>query len=152
MQELTDTVTIDAPAETVWAWLRDLPRHYLAWHPAHTWAGWIHGGPGELGAQLHVEEVLHGEPHRLRMVVTKIREDPTRMMLEYRILGAIGLMIPKGRFEVVRRAVGCSFTAALHVRAARLWSTLFRRRYVDLEKHLHEEGANLKALLEQRRG
>jgi len=119
MQELTATVTIDAPADAVWAWLRDLPRHYLAWHPAHTRAEWITGGPGELGARLHVEEVLHGEPHRLRMVVTELREDPTRMTLGYRILGAIGLLIPKGRFEIVRRAGGCSFTATLHVRAAR---------------------------------
>jgi len=148
MQELTDTVAIEAPADAVWAWLRDLPRHYLAWHPAHTRAEWIDGGPGQPGAELHVEEVLHGERHRLRMVVTDIREAPTRMTLEYRILGAIGLLIPKGRFEVERRAGGCTFTAGLHVRAARLTSTLFRRQYLDLKKHLREEGANLKALLE----
>jgi len=149
MQELTDTVTIDAPAEAVWAWLRDLPRHYLEWHPAHTRAEWTAGGPGQRGARLRIDEVLHGEPHTLHMVVTEISEEPARMRLAYRISGRVGLLIPKGRFEVVRDDGGCIFTAGLHVRAPRLAARLFRRQYLDLKTHLREEGANLKALLER---
>ena len=150
MIELHDTVFIEAPPEEVWAWLADLPGHYREWHPAHGRCWYQHGNALQAGAILGVEEELHGRLHRLRLRATEIV--PNRL-LRYSSRGL------RGTFLLEAANGGTRFTATLGFGVAvpligplADWALrrLFGTRLAAIQTHMHEEGQNLKRLLDRR--
>lgn len=150
MIELRDTVAVEAPPEAVWRWLEHLPDHYLEWHPDHVGARWVRGDAFAPGAVLEVREMLHGRPHRLRMVAKEVR--PGRRV-RYRVAPGLG-----GELAVDARDGGAEFTAVITIgfRAPVVGPVLDRLlrwalgdRIEAIGRHQAEEGANLKALLER---
>ncbi len=150
MIELRDVVTIGVPPEEVWAWLERMPDHILEWHPDHLDARWIRGAKFEPGAVMEVREILHGEPHRLRMALVEAEEG---RRVRYRILPGL-----RGEFLVDPKDGGAEFTAiiALGYRlpvVGPLIDWILRRvlgdRLQAIARHQAEEGANLKGLLER---
>ena len=149
MIELRDTVDIGAPPEVVWDWLEHLPDHYLEWHPDHLGARWVRGSSFAPGAVMEAHEVLHGKPHRLRMVMTQCR--PGRWV-RYRFFPGAW-----GELRVDPVGGGSRFTAGvdLGTRMPVVGPVLDRglraalgSRLESVARHQAEEGANLKALLE----
>lgn len=145
MRELRDSVDIDAPPEQVWEWIEGLADHYRDWHPAHISAEWVRGDPNRVGSVLRVVEDLGGTREELRFQVAAI-ERPRR--LDYRLLGPVSLLLPRGSFSVNDTAGGSTFVAAIAYRFGALTELLFRRRMAVLQAHMAEEGANLKRILE----
>lgn len=149
---LRDEIEIHTTPEEAFDFLIHLDRHYVAWHPDHLSAEWVSGPAGEEGSTLAVNEVLHGEPHRLKLRVTLNR--PYRE-LRYRAGPGVS-----GAFRIRSRAGGISFTAELAFGwdlplIGRLLDAIANRFLLDrieaLRGHMQEEGANLKALLESKR-
>ena len=149
MIRLRDSITIHVPPEQIWTWLNELPAHYLQWHPAHVRCRYDHGDRLEPGAVLYVEEVLHGRLHRLRLRATQVV--PERA-LHYRGPGF------KGAFLLAPADGSTSFTAELSFGTplpilSAILDPLLRlvlgRRLTEFESHMHEEGLNLKRLLER---
>lgn len=147
MLELSDTVFIEAPPGEAWAWLARLPENYRSWHPAHAGCRYLRGSGLEAGAVLAVEEELHGRPHRL-----KLRVDEVVPMRRVRYSGT-GF---RGAFFFAEANGGTSFTATLTFGAPilgkladRLLARAFARPLDALRVHMHEEGLNLKRLLER---
>ncbi len=148
---LRDEVEIGAPPERAFAFLSRIDLHYTDWHPNHRGAEWVEGQPGEAGAVLAVEEVLHGKLHRLRLRITAVR--PGRE-IRYRIgPGA------RGAFRFARLNGGVRFAAELTFGWNRpllsrlldpMLARLLGKRLEALRRHMEEEGRNLKALLERR--
>lgn len=148
MIELRDTVDIEAPPEVVWDWLEHLPEHYREWHPDHLGARWVRGRSFTPGAVMEAREVLHGKPHRLRMVMTQT--GPGRRV-RYRFFpGAWGEL----RVDPVDG--GSRFTAEVDVGTTmpvvgpaldRLLRAVLGSRLASVARHQAEEGANLKSLL-----
>jgi uncharacterized protein YndB with AHSA1/START domain len=148
--ELRDTVFIDAPPERVWAWLSDLPDHYRDWHPAHVRCRYVHGRTLAPGAVLEVEEELHGRAHRLRLRAT---EAVPNRMLRYSSRGL------RGEFLLEHANGRTRFTATLAfgVRAPLIGriadvvlGRVFATRLAAVQRHMQEEGRNLKRLLDER--
>lgn len=148
--ELRDTVFIETPPEKVWAWLSDLPVHYREWHPAHVRCWYERGSTLEAGAVLGVEEELHGRAHRLKLRTTEIV--PNRL-LRYSSWGL------RGGFLLEEANGGTRFTATLSFGvgapligqvADRVLGRVFATRLAAVQRHMHEEGRNLKRLLEHR--
>ena len=148
MVELRDTVFIHVPPERVWAWLNDLPRHYREWHPAHLGCRFVRGDRLAAGAILQIDEQLHGQPHSLRL--RAIAVVPCRL-LRYSGRGF------KGAFMLEPVEDGTRFTATLEFGlklplVERLGDVVLRRwlaqRLSAVQGHMHEEGQNLKQLLE----
>ncbi len=148
--QLRDTVFIEAPSEKVWSWLCDLPSHYREWHPAHTRCWYERGRRLEAGTILGVEEELHGRPHRLKLVATEVV--PNRL-LRYASWGL------RGAFSLEEAPGGTRLTAMLSFGIAapligrivdRLVGRMFATRLAAVRLHMHEEGQNLKRLLERR--
>jgi uncharacterized protein YndB with AHSA1/START domain len=147
--QLRDTVFIETPPQKVWAWLADLPDHYREWHPAHVHCWYEHGNGLETGAILRVEEELHGRLHRLRLWTTEVV--PNRL-LRYSSWGL------RGAFLLEEANGGTRVTATLGVGVAVPligplvdWALgqIFGTRLAAVQEHMHEEGRNLKRLLER---
>jgi hypothetical protein len=101
------------------------------------------------GAVLAVEEELHGRVHHLRLRATEIV--PNRL-LRYSSWGL------RGAFVLEEANGGTRFTATLSFGVAVPWigrladyilSRVFATRLAAVQRHMHEEGRNLKDLLER---
>ena len=148
MRELTDSIRIDSPPEPIWEWLSGLSEHYTEWHPDHVSAEWEQGEPNEVGSILRAVEDLGGSREVLRFEMTSV--DPPHRF-EYRIRGPISMLLPGGAFAVVSDDGGARFTATISYRFGRLTELLFRRRTAALQRHMKEEGENLKRIIESAR-
>jgi len=141
--EISDTVEINAAAEVVVEWFTHLDRHYRQWHPDHRDCYWLLGDRAAAGSVLYAEEILHGKLHKLRYRITAIE---TGRSVQFRLLGLIGLLVPRGIFSVTPTATGCRFTATLYPRAGRLLRWLMPKQVAALVKHQREEGVNLQRI------
>lgn len=142
--ELRHTIEIGATPEVVYEWFLGLDRHYRTWHPDHRACEW-RSRRGEVGGVLYAEELIHGRLHRLRFRMTEVV--PGRK-LAFRVLGAVGWLVPRGDFVVEEQPTGCRFSAGLTVRMGRLLRWLLPRHHRALVAHMREEGENLKRILE----
>ncbi|KPK46875.1 MAG: hypothetical protein AMS22_17460 [Thiotrichales bacterium SG8_50] len=140
-----DSVDLDVPPETVFAWFAELNKHYREWHPDHRDCYWLTGKGMTTGAVLYAEEILHGRLHKMRFLMTDVAPDH---YARFRILGALGVLIPRGEFRVEPGPGGSVFTATLYPRCGRLLKLLMPARVRALVVHQNEEGLNLKQLLE----
>ena len=141
--EISDTVEINATPGEVVEWLTHLDRHYRQWHPGHRDCYWLRGEQAAVGSVLYAEEILHGKLHKLRYLITAIDGGHS---VQFRLLGSIGLLVPRGVFSVVPTATGCRFTATLYPRAGRLLQLLMPKQVAALVKHQQEEGVNLQRI------
>lgn len=145
MREIRESVDVHAPPERVWEWLTGIAEHYRDWHPGHREARWERGQPHRVGSVLRAVEDLGGRREVLRLELTAV--DPPRR-LEYRFRGPISMLLPRGAFTVVPRDEGSLFVASIWYRFGWLTEHLYRRRSAALREHMHEEGENLKRILE----
>lgn len=148
MIRLRDSVLINVPPERVWAWLNELPTHYRTWHPAHVTCRYEHGDRLEVGAVLYAEEFLHNRLHRLRLKATEVV--PGRA-LRYRGHGFTGAFLVDPANSATSFTAELAFGMRLGVLGSVL-DTLLRKllgpRLATFQVHMHEEGVNLKQLLE----
>lgn len=145
MHELRDSIDIDAPPERVWDWLAELADHYTDWHPAHVSAEWERGAPNQVGSVLRVVEDLGGHREELRFELTAVEP---HHRLEYRLLGPIAMLLPRGAFTIAPTDGGARFVATISYRFGWLTERLFRKRTATLRAHMREEGESLKRILE----
>jgi hypothetical protein len=148
VRELTDSIRINSPPEPIWEWLSGLSEHYTDWHPDHVSAEWEQGEPNQVGSILRAVEDLGGSREVLRFEMTSV--DPPHRF-EYRIRGPISMLLPGGAFVVVSDDGGARFTATISYRFGRLTERLFKRRTAALQRHMKEEGENLKRIIESAR-
>lgn len=148
MIALRDSVLIHAPPQRVWAWLNELPAHYRQWHPAHVACRYDRGDHLEVGAVLYAEEFLHNRLHRLRLRATEVV--PGRA-LRFRGLGFTGAFLVEPTNGHTSFTAELAFGMQLGVLSSildALLRRLLKGRLRTLEAHMHEEGVNLKRLLE----
>lgn len=147
MLVLSETTDVGARPHDVYDWFRDLTSNYRRWHPDHRVCRYVKGQPLQAGSVLYVEEYLHGRLHSLRLKL--ISTEPGRE-IRYRIGPGI-----RGDFLITPTASG----AQLRARVCLGWdlpvigrlidmviARIFRKRLVDLRRHMQEESQNLKAL------
>jgi hypothetical protein len=145
MRQLTDSIVIDSPPEPIWDWLTGLADHYTEWHPDHVSARWERGEPNRVGSILRAVERLGDTREEMRFEVVSM-QPPNRF--EYRMRGAISLLLPGGAFDVRPHNGSSRFVASISYRFGRLTERLFRRRVAALRQHMAEEGENLKRIIE----
>ncbi|MCK4399309.1 MAG: SRPBCC family protein [Methanophagales archaeon] len=143
---LKDTIEIKTTPENIFEWFAHLDENYSAWHPDHVKCCWVKGEPAEEGSIFYAEEYLHGKLHKLKFLITKI--EPNRK-IEFKLLFPMSIICPTGSFIIESREKRCIFTATLSFRFGWLFSKLAKNRVEAIEKHIKEEGNNLKRLLER---
>jgi hypothetical protein len=62
MRQLTDSITVDASPDRVWAWLLGLAEHYIEWHRDHVSAIWVSVSRIALGRSSRRSSTSGGTP------------------------------------------------------------------------------------------
>lgn len=149
MTTLTDSIEIKIRPEELFEGLIRVfssEEYYRRWHRDHVRCLWVKGRPFEEGSILYVEEYLHGRLHKMKFLDIKV--EPNRKV-EYRLSFPTSVVCPKGSFTIEPKGESCTFTATLFFRFGRAFAKLARSRVEAMERHMKEEGENLKNLLEQ---
>lgn len=123
---------------------------YRLWHPEHVDLRWIKGEPVREGSILYAEEYLHGKLHKLKYRITKIVPNN---LIAYAPLFPLSIIATGNSFRTVSKGGDrCVFSSEGHIRFP-LW--LFKKvhkshegKLVASEKHMKEEGENIKKAVE----
>ena len=146
MRYLEDSVHLDATPAAVWQWLTHMTDAYTDWHPDHVSAAWVDGPPNHVGSVMRAVERLGGHEEDLLLELTEI--DPPSHF-GYRIGRSIGLLVPRGSFDIRPDDTGgCWFTARIWYRFGRMTEKIFGGRLSIIRTHMEQEGRNLKRLVD----
>jgi hypothetical protein len=153
MVTLKDSIEVKASPEKVFEWLVQRFRDkasYQAWHADHVDMRWIKGDPLKEGSIAYAEEYLHGVLHKLKFRITKIV--PNRV-IEYSPLFPVSLLAPGNTFLIEPKGEeSCVFTATGSLRLPGWlfgeWNKNLRKKIEATERHMKEEGENLKRAIE----
>ena len=143
---LKDTVEINTTPEKIWEFFVNMDKNYKAWHPEdHIVFRWTKGRPMEEGSTIYAEEVVGGK--LLKGKVTCVDVVPNRKF-------ALKPPFPRSLFckyeyLIEPRGKKTAFTAITHLKYPG-----FARKHIQSlievgEKHVREEGENLKKILER---
>jgi len=151
MITLADSIEIEAAPEKVFEWLAQRFKDkeaYQAWHPDHVDVRWIKGGLLQEGSIIYAEEYLHGELHKLKLLITKIVPNE---VIKYRALFPLSIFNPSNAFLFQPKGNNsCIFTATVSYRGGLLIKKLARNEIEAIKRHMKEEGENLKDILERK--
>lgn len=146
---LRNEIDIACKPGDVFDFISDFERQYLLWHPGHIACDYIKGHRLEEGSVLFCQERLDGRARKYRMRLTRV--DPGERV-EYTLGPGLA-----GAYRVKPAGAGVRFTSELRLglelsAIAAAQDTLLRRfgsdRIASLERHLAEEGRNLKVIVE----
>ena len=124
---------------------------YRAWHPDdHVAMRWTKGSPWQEGSVIYAEESIDGKLYKLTFIVTRVV--PNREIEYVPVSRFRRRYTPKYTFSVEPKKADCIFTAAVHIRVPLLPKLLAGKRIErglsSVQKHMKEEGENLKRILE----
>ena len=144
---LKDSIEINASVEKIWEFFDNLDMNYKSWHPeAHIGCCWIKGRPHKEGSVAYFEEILDGKLCKIKILCTKVEK---YKRVECKSFFPLSIFHPKGIYLFESNGKQSVFTAINHMRIP----TLFNRKILSLveatERHMKEEGENLKKLLEK---
>lgn len=153
MRSLVAGIQIDASPADVFAFFEHMnERRYRAWHPeAHRDFRYVRGDHVETGTVAHVEEVLNGDEHSYDVEYTAVVPDH---VIEFRLTHSIWrVLLPKVRLEFRDSGGGSHFVQKLFLRSGPLSerSERIQQALAAVERHMHEECAYLKDILESDR-
>ncbi len=149
---LSHSIEIRTTPEAIFDFFYNLDdASYRAWHPEdHVSFRRIKGQPWEEGSVVHAEEYMHGKLHKLKFQVTKVV--PNKRIEFAPASRFLRIYFPKNTFEVEQNGDTCLFTATGHIRIGRLVKTFAKKKLeqglASVNKHIKEEGENLKRILE----
>lgn len=152
---LKDSLEIGVSPEKVFDFFLQIvdDASYRAWHPDdHVAFRWIRGRPWEVGSIAYAEEYLHGKLHKLKFRISKIV--PNREIEYIPPSRILRIFFPKNRFKIEPSENGCMFTAEIYLRIGRIAKTLAKHQLEiglrSVQRHMKEEGENLKRILEEK--
>jgi hypothetical protein len=145
---LTDSVEINAPVEKIWEFFEHLDLNYKSWHEeSHVTCRWLKGRPHEEGSIAYFEEILDGKLFKIKVIATKVEK---YRLVETKPPFPVSLIHTKGTYIFEPKGNSTVFTAINHF----IIPPLFNKRLLSLvaatEKHMKEEGENLKKIIESK--
>ena len=150
---LQDSIEIHAAPEKIFEFITGLvdDESYRAWHPEdHMALRWIKGAPWHENSIVYAEEVIHGKLHKLKFRIQKVV--PNREIQYTHKSPLIRFYFPQNSFQIEPNEDDSIFTATGRLRVG--WPVkMFARRKLEagcasIKRHMHEEGENLKRILE----
>lgn len=147
---LTHSTKIKASPEKIWDFFVHLEQNYVTWHPQdHVVFKWIKGKPMETGARWYAEEAVKEKAYKLKGSIGEVI--PYRKIV-FKNAFPISLVAPKIVWLFEPEGSHTVFTAISYLRAGELMFKLAKKHMNNNlamhNKHVSEEGENLKAILE----
>jgi hypothetical protein len=142
-----DEIAINAPAEAGFAFFEHMEDNYTRWHPDHLGFEWRRGRGLAVGNAFHFEETIAG---KRQVKTTRIVEVvPDRFFAFVPVNPLFRFFLPRLSFGFEPKADGFMFRAAVHLHGiGPLGRRMNQREFDAVDRHMAEEGRNLKALLE----
>lgn len=143
-----DSIQIQAAAERGFAFFEGMDANYTRWHPDHLKFEWRRGRGLAVGNEFHFEEVIGGQR---QVKTTRIVEViPDRFFAFTMVNPLFRFFLPRLSFGFEPQGQGFLFRAEIRLHGiGPLGRRLNRREFEAVERHMAEEGQNLKALLER---
>lgn len=144
---LEDVADIQAPPESIFGFFQQMENLYLDWHPDHVTFKWVHGHGLAEGNTFYFEEYIAGKLLKKHVRLTKIVPNeyiefaPTNRLIR--------LVLPEMSFRIEPIGEQCRLRARIRVRVGPIGAWLNRREFDAVRQHMQQEGANLKAIIEQ---
>jgi hypothetical protein len=143
---LSQTTKIDAPAERVFSFFDHMEKNYLRWHPDHLSFRWLQNGRLAVGNRFYFEERINGKLMKRTMRYTKI--EPGRLIEFVPDNLLIRLFLKRVSFIIEPMGGQCSFTQEVRLLIGPIGKRLNQAGFAAVDKHMREEGENLKAIME----
>lgn len=148
---LSDSIEIKTTPEKIWEFFTNLENNYKAWHPQdHILFKWTKGKPMESGSSWYGEEVVRGKVFKLKGTIGEVVKN-RKIVFKYSF--PISLVAPRFEWLIEPKGLSSVFTAKSYLRAGDLFYKLSRKEMETKigmhNKHVREEGENLKKILEQ---
>ena len=144
---LEESTRVDAPPREVFRFFEEMEENYTRWHPDHVSFRWLDGGGLQAGSEAHFEERIGGKHQEKTVVFTEVdRERYIEFKPTSRLVAAL---MPHISFTIDPRPEGCVVTQRIKVRTGPIGAWLNRREFDAVRRHMGEEGANLKRVLEE---
>jgi uncharacterized protein YndB with AHSA1/START domain len=147
---LSDSIEIKTTPEKIWEFFTNLEKNYSTWHPQdHILFKWTKGIPMESGSNWYGEEVVRGKVFKLRGTIGEVIQN-RKIVFKYSF--PVSLVAPGFEWLVDPKGQNSVFTAKSYLRAGDLFYKLSKKEMEAKigmhNKHVGEEGENLKRILE----
>ena len=147
--ELSHSIEIKTTPEKIWNFLKN-PENYTIWHPQdHIKVIWTEGKPFEVGSKFYSEQRVFGKVQKYN---AKIQEIIPNRKIVFTFKFPVSLISPEIEWRIEPKGSNTVFTAISYIRAGYLLKKVFKKGMNKLieehNRHVGEEGENLKKLLE----
>ena len=148
--ELSHSIEIKATPVKIWNFLKN-PDNYTIWHPQdHIKIIWIEGDPFKVGSKFYSEQLVFGKVQKYNGQIMEVI--PNRKVV-FKFKFPVSLISPDIKWLIEPKGTNTVFTAISYIRAGYLYKKLFKKGMNNLIKehnrHVSEEGENLKKLMEK---
>lgn len=137
---------IRASAESAYRFFASIDENYTRWHPAHESCRWLGDDRLAEGSRLEFTETIGG--HRMTKQCFIRTVVPDSLIVCSMTNRFYRLFIPFWSFTFETTDDGIVFIQKLKVRMGPIGKWLNRKGLQAVERHIVEEGENLKAILE----
>ena len=148
---ITSSTIIDATPEQIWDFFYHIENNYQKWHDDHDFWRWTRGDPLEVGSKIDSQETVGGHKGGIKAtVIESVRNKKIAIRPEW----PLSFMCPRLEWIIERKGDDTYFIARTHYSFGKIFLTL-RKKSVDeilflTQKHMDEEGVNLKNILERK--
>jgi hypothetical protein len=143
---LVSSTSIKTTPEEVSLFFANMAENYLRWHPDHVLFRWEGKGGLHAGAGFYFEELIAGKLLKKRVRFTRIV--PGRL-IEFAVTNPLfRLVLPSIAFQIEPEGDSVHVTQTIHIRIGPLGARLNRKEFAAVQKHMDDEGENLKRILE----
>jgi len=147
---LSQTTMIAAPPEHIFSFFNRMEANYTRWHHDHIAFRSLQDGRQAVGNRFYLEERIHGQHLKRTMRYTKVV--PDRLIEFVPDNALVRLFLRRVSFITEPVDGQCRFTQEVQVLIGPIGRWLNRKGFAAVEKHMREEGENLKAIMESGAG
>lgn len=145
---VSQSTDIAAAPERVHGFFEAMEENYRNWHPDHIVFRWMDAGRQvQEGSAFYIEERINGQLLKRTMRFTRV--EPARHLEFAPESRLIRFFLKRVVFAIEPLGRGCRLTQSLHIRIGPIGYWLNRRGFAAVERHMREEGQNMKATLER---
>ena len=148
--ELSHSIEIKTSPEKIWNFFKKT-ENYTTWHPKdHIKFIWTEGKPLEVESKFYSEQLVFGKVQKYKGHIKEII--PNRKIV-FTFKFPVSLISPEIEWRIEPKGSNTVFTAITYMRAGHLYKKLFKKGMKNLikehDRHVAEEGENLKKILER---
>lgn len=148
---ISSSTEINTTPEKIWSFFYNLEKNYTKWHPQdHNFWRWTKGKPLEVGAKINSEETVGGHKGGIKATVI---ESIKNKKVTLKPFWPVSFMCPKLEWIIEKKEKSTFFIAKTYLKFGRIFISLKKKTVNEIinltQKHMNEEGKNLKKILER---